>query len=154
MQKENLSMVTQFYWHYFDILFKFGFIGIWKKMQVNCTDIYVKLYYSRTGKDTNNVFLMVLRSFFFSTTISTFWLLAKTAMSVFTWLAMVNTSKPSRVQWAKMVRSLKWCLTDQEFIWVSWLLVELQAKGQLNSEWIYEAIVSPKMPTKNFCPTL
>ena len=34
-------------------------------MQVNCTDIYVKLYYSRTGKDTNNVFLMVLRSFFF-----------------------------------------------------------------------------------------
>ena len=30
-------------------------------------------------------------------------------------------------------------------------------KGQLNSEWIYEVIVSPKMPTKNyqdFCPTL
>ena len=30
------------------------------------------------------------------------------------------------------------------------------AKGQLNSEWIYEVIVSPKMPTKNckdFCPT-
>ena len=29
-------------------------------------------------------------------------------------------------------------------------------KGQLNSEWIYEVIVSPKMPTKNykdFCPT-
>ena len=28
-------------------------------------------------------------------------------------------------------------------------------KGQLNSEWIYEVIVSPKMPTKNlkdFCP--
>ena len=28
-------------------------------------------------------------------------------------------------------------------------------KGQLNSEWIYEFIVSPKMPTKNyqdFCP--
>ena len=28
-------------------------------------------------------------------------------------------------------------------------------KGQENSEWIYEAIVSPKMPTKifkNFCP--
>ena len=24
------------------------------------------------------------------------------------------------------------------------------AKGQLNSEWIYEVIVSPKMPTKNF----
>ena len=34
-------------------------------MWVNCTDIYVKLYYSRTGKDTNNMFLMVLRSFFF-----------------------------------------------------------------------------------------
>ena len=30
-------------------------------------------------------------------------------------------------------------------------------KGQLNSERIYEVIVSPKMPTKNmkdFCPTL
>ena len=30
-------------------------------------------------------------------------------------------------------------------------------KGQLDSEWIYEVIVSPKMPTKNyqdFCPTL
>ena len=29
-------------------------------------------------------------------------------------------------------------------------------KGQLNSEWIYEVIVSPKKPTKNykdFCPT-
>ena len=29
-------------------------------------------------------------------------------------------------------------------------------KGQLNSEWIYEVIVSPKMPTKNykdFCST-
>ena len=29
------------------------------------------------------------------------------------------------------------------------------SKGQLNSEWIYEVIVSPKMPTKNyqnFCP--
>ena len=28
-------------------------------------------------------------------------------------------------------------------------------KGQLNSEWIYEVIVSPEMPTKNlkdFCP--
>ena len=28
-------------------------------------------------------------------------------------------------------------------------------KGQLDSEWIYEVIVSPKMPTKNyqdFCP--
>ena len=30
------------------------------------------------------------------------------------------------------------------------------AKGQLDSEWIYEFIVSPKMQTKNykdFCPT-
>ena len=28
-------------------------------------------------------------------------------------------------------------------------------KGQLNSEWIYEVIISPKIPTKNyrdFCP--
>ena len=31
-----------------------------------------------------------------------------------------------------------------------------QIKGQLNSEWIYEVIISPKMQTKNykdFCPT-
>ena len=30
------------------------------------------------------------------------------------------------------------------------------AKGQLNSEWIYEVIISPKMQTKNYkdcCPT-
>ena len=34
------------------------------------------------------------------------------------------------------------------------LLLETDFKGQLNSEWIYEDIVSPKMPTKNlkdFC---
>ena len=32
---------------------------------------------------------------------------------------------------------------------------EMVTKGQLNSEWIYEVIVSPKIPTKNlkdFCP--
>ena len=32
-----------------------------------------------------------------------------------------------------------------------WLVVNfdiMNAKGQLNSEWIYEVIVSPKMPTK------
>ena len=31
-----------------------------------------------------------------------------------------------------------------------------EAKGHLNSEWIYEVIVSPKMQTQNykdFCPT-
>ena len=36
---------------------------------------------------------------------------------------------------------------------VKWVTV----KGQLNSEWIYEIIVSPKIPTKiyrDFCPTL
>ena len=27
------------------------------------------------------------------------------------------------------------------------------SKDQLNSEWIYEVIVSPKMQTKDFCPT-
>ena len=30
-----------------------------------------------------------------------------------------------------------------------------RTKGQLNSEWIYEVIISPKIPTKNyrdFCP--
>ena len=44
------------------------------------------------------------------------------------------------------------CLTFEETIG-SLLAV---SKGQLNSEWIYEVIVSPKMPTKifpDFCPT-
>ena len=34
--------------------------------------------------------------------------------------------------------------------------VKVLSKGQSNSEWIYEVIVSPKMQTKNekdFCPT-
>ena len=37
------------------------------------------------------------------------------------------------------------------------LFPQTLAKGQLNSEWIYEVIVSPKMQTKNFmdfCPTI
>ena len=36
-------------------------------------------------------------------------------------------------------------------------IVFLLANGQLNSEWIYEVIVSPKMQTKNykdFCPII
>ena len=36
-------------------------------------------------------------------------------------------------------------------------LQNFDAKGQLYSEWIYEVIISPKMPTKNlkdFWPTL
>ena len=36
-----------------------------------------------------------------------------------------------------------------------WRISVLPSKGQLNSEWIYEVIVSPKMTTKNlkdFCP--
>ena len=44
------------------------------------------------------------------------------------------------------------------FLWISfqqlWLLKS--AKGQLNSEWIYEVIVSPKIPSnyyRDFCPT-
>ena len=42
---------------------------------------------------------------------------------------------------------------DQKFILRYYLLV---LKGQLNSERIYEVIVSPKMPTndfQDFCPT-
>ena len=30
-----------------------------------------------------------------------------------------------------------------------WYAIIPNSKGQLNSEWIYEVIVSPKMPTKN-----
>ena len=35
------------------------------------------------------------------------------------------------------------------------VMVAYSTKGQLNSEWIYDNIVSPKIPTKNFkdvCP--
>ena len=32
------------------------------------------------------------------------------------------------------------------------LHTSLHTKDQLNSRWIYEVIVSPKMPTKDFCP--
>ena len=50
------------------------------------------------------------------------------------------------------------------FVYWMFLFVKMQSvarkfripKGQLNSEWIYEVIVSPKKPTKNykdFCPT-
>ena len=39
--------------------------------------------------------------------------------------------------------------------YASHLMCTLQFKAQLNSEWIYEVIVSPTIPTKNyrdFCP--
>ena len=44
-------------------------------------------------------------------------------------------------------------MVEQYFRIVLWIY---SVKGQLNSERIYEVIVSPKMPTKNykdFCPT-
>ena len=46
---------------------------------------------------------------------------------------------------------------NKEDILVTYHECDVLSKGQLNSEWIYEVIVSPKMPTKNFkdfCPTL
>ena len=46
---------------------------------------------------------------------------------------------------------------SKEDILVTYHDCDVLSKGQLNSEWIYEVIVSPKMPTKNyqdFCPTL
>ena len=36
-----------------------------------------------------------------------------------------------------------------ELLHISQLELELADKGQLNSEWIYEVTVSPKVPTKN-----
>ena len=47
-----------------------------------------------------------------------------------------------------------WILFMDLLAYVIQLLID-QAKGQLISEWIYEVIISPKMPTKNFkdfCP--
>ena len=46
------------------------------------------------------------------------------------------------------------CVSASEMAYPLFLLQLLQGhqpqtKGQLNSEWIYEVIVSPKMPTKN-----
>ena len=49
-------------------------------------------------------------------------------------------------------------ITEWEAILSSYFMMKLQSawsaqqktKGQLNSEWIYEVIVSPKVPTKNF----
>ena len=45
---------------------------------------------------------------------------------------------------------------DTSGVWRDWCIIfAYEAKGQLNSEWIDEVIVSPKMPTKNyqdFCP--
>ena len=51
-------------------------------------------------------------------------------------------------RWVEPVRSM---LEKKLLIWPLFFL-----KGQLNSEWIYEVIVLPTMPTKNckdFCPT-
>ena len=56
------------------------------------------------------------------------------------------------------------CATVCDKSWVILLCLQVgdfrisrgPSKGQLNSEWIYEVIVSPKMQTKNykdFCPT-
>ena len=42
-----------------------------------------------------------------------------------------------------------WILFMDLLAYVIQLLID-QAKGQLISEWIYEVIISPKMPTKNF----
>ena len=45
---------------------------------------------------------------------------------------------------------------EQKIRFIDQLYTVQCAKGQLNSEWIYEVIVSPKMQTKNyknFCPT-
>ena len=35
---------------------------------------------------------------------------------------------------------------------IGFLEIGWKIKDQLNWEWIYEVIVSHKMPTKNFCP--
>ena len=51
-----------------------------------------------------------------------------------------------------VIKYLAICVQD----WlIDWHLDYTVSKGQLNSEWIYDVIVSPKMPTKNFkdfCP--
>ena len=56
------------------------------------------------------------------------------------------------IDWQKM-----FCLNHKtDFVKIGWrkcLLTKKRrqiAKGQLNSEWIYEVIVSPQMPTKNY----
>ena len=64
-----------------------------------------------------------------------------------------------------MSRPLKWAILETDNQKLKFLVKALEksffvnspVKGQLNSGWIYEVIVSPKMLTKNFkdfCPTL
>ena len=78
------------------------------------------------------------------------------------------TRKPRKVQYSlKILGSYYFILSHGRFPLLKWIwefvqtsLLSLrhpyrQCKGQLNSEWIYEVIVSPKIPThnlKDFCP--
>ena len=48
-----------------------------------------------------------------------------------------------------------WCVSRMMLSDQDWQKKGVECKGQLNSEWIYDVIISPKMPTKkfpDFCP--
>jgi hypothetical protein len=60
---------------------------------------------------------------------------------------------------SKFIREMHMALCTNSWQRVHWNLFELTPllQGQLNSEWIYEVIISPKMQNKNykdFCPTI
>ena len=62
--------------------------------------------------------------------------------------AVVEAETNERTKAASKLSEMCKALKVEEFFWGD-------PKGQLNSEWIYEVIVSPKIPTKNcrdFCP--
>ena len=88
-----------------------------------------------------------------------FWYIYTVDMSDMTHLSIILC--PLKTQGQKNTYSLLsvWKMADkQEVLVEKWEKFENESdKGQLNSEWIYEVIVSPKMPIKNFkdfCPTL
>ena len=60
---------------------------------------------------------------------------------------LLRRSSPSPTTFYKIIHQI--------FLFVFWRKYKQVTKGQLNSEWIYEVIVSSKIPTKNYrdsCP--
>ena len=59
--------------------------------------------------------------------------------------------------WSDPEDTQGWGVSPRGAGWVTVFILDQVTKGQLNSEWIYEVLFSPKIPTKNyqdFFPTL
>ena len=89
---------------------------------------------------------------------------ASTDVNVLTFNELSNPSYPIKIKEIKIFGAISDLPAKKQNIGMYFGQCELQLLrlwtksciiGQLNSEWIYEVIVSPKMPTKNlkdFCP--